>query len=96
MRNGEHEITRKLSLEVLVWILTVCFQAFPPYRDSRQRGAPKPGKEKQKSYDYRSAILIVHRFRSFLSVFTPVMRKIWREVTQKMAAQFETWAFPQG
>jgi len=24
------------------------------------------------------------------------MRKIWREVTQKMAAQFETWAFPQG
>ena len=47
-------------------------------------GAPKPGKEKQKSYNYRSGILMVHRFRSFLSVFTPVLRKIWREVTRKV------------
>jgi hypothetical protein len=57
--------------------------AFSPYRDTRYCCAPKPGKEKQKSYDYRSAILMVHRFRFFLSVFTPVLRKIWREVTRK-------------
>ena len=57
---------------------------FPPYRNSRYCGTPKPGKEKHKSRNYRSAILMVHRFRSFLSVFTPVLRKIWCEVTGKV------------
>ena len=75
---------RKLASEVLFCFPALRFDAFSPYRDSRYCGAPKPGKEKQKSYHYRSAILMVHRFRSFLSVFTPVMRKIWREVTRKV------------
>ena len=71
MRKGQREVTLKLGLEVLFWFPTVCFQVVPPYRDSRQRSAPEPGKEKQKSYDYRSAILIVHILQSFLSLFTP-------------------------
>ena len=75
---------RKLTSEVVFCFPALRFDVFSPYRDSRYCGAPKPGKEKQKSYDYRSAILMVHRFRSFLSVFTPVLRKIWREVTRKV------------
>jgi hypothetical protein len=74
---------RKLASEVVFCFPALRFDAFSPYRDSRYCCAPKPGKEKHKSYDYRSAILMVHRFRSFLSVFTPVLRKIWRKVTQK-------------
>ena len=75
---------RKLASEVVFCFPALRFDVFSPYRDSRYCGAPKPGKEKQKSYDYRSGILMVHRFRSFLSVFTPVLRKIWREVTRKV------------
>jgi hypothetical protein len=75
---------RKFRSEILFCFPVLRFDAFSPYRDSRYSHAPKPGKEKQKSYNYRSAILMVHRFRSFLSVFTPVLRKIWREVTRKM------------
>jgi hypothetical protein len=79
---------------------TVCFcspalrfHATSPCRHCRHCGAPKPRKEKQKSYDYRSAILIVHRFRSSLSVFTQVLRKIRREVTRKMARQGKSKGF---
>ena len=86
----------KVTLEAFFCFPALRFGAFSPYGETRYCSPPKPGKEKQKSYDYCSAILIVHTFQSFLCVFTPVMRKIWREVTQKMAAQFETWAFPQG
>ena len=55
---------RKLNSEVVSCFPVLRFDAFSPYRDGRYYGAPKPGKEKQKSYDYRSGILIVHRFRS--------------------------------
>ena len=75
--------------QVLFCFPTLGVHVFSPYRDGRYRSAPKPWKEKQKSYNYRSAILIVHRFRSFLCVFTQVMRKSRREVTRKLAAQFE-------
>ena len=74
---------RKLASEVVFCFPALRFDAFSPYRDSRYCCAPKPGKEKHKSDHYRSGILMVHRFRSFLSVFTPVLRKIWREVTRK-------------
>ena len=84
----------KLTSEVLFCFPGLRFDVFSPYRDGRYRSAPKPGKEKQKSYDYRSAILIIHRVNPSFCVH-PLMRKIWREVTQKMAAQFETWAFPK-
>ena len=65
------KLRRKITLEALFCFPALRFDAFPPYRDSRNCCAAKPGKEKQKSYDYRSAILIVHRLRSFLSLFTP-------------------------
>jgi hypothetical protein len=74
----------KVTLEAFFCFPALRFDAFSPYRDSRNCCAPKPGKEKQKSDDYRSAILIIHRFESFLSVFTPVMRKISGEVTRKV------------
>jgi hypothetical protein len=75
--------------QVLFCFPTLGFHVFSPYRDGRYCSASKPGNEKQKSYNYCSAVLMVHRFRSFLSVFTQVMRKIRREVTRKLAAQFE-------
>ena len=84
MRKAGASLSGGLASEVLFCFPALRFDVFSPHRDSRYRGASKPGKEKQKSYDYRSAILIVHRFRSFLSVFTPVLRKIWREVTRKV------------
>jgi hypothetical protein len=84
-----------LASEVLFCFPALRFDAFSPYHDSRYCCAPKPGKEKQKSYDYGSGILMVHRFRILLFVFTPVLRKIWREVTRKMAAQFEAWRLRQ-
>ncbi|PYI81377.1 MAG: hypothetical protein DMF05_03200 [Verrucomicrobia bacterium] len=59
------------------------FDVFSPQRDGRYRGAPKPWKEKQKSYNYCSAVLMIHNFQSFLSVFTEVVRKILGEVTKK-------------
>ena len=87
MRKGQREVTRKLSSEILFRFSAMCFTVFSPHRDCRYCNAPKPGKEKQKSYDYRSAILIVHGFRSFLSVFTQVLRKRGREVTRKIEVQ---------
>ena len=63
---------RKLKSEVVSRFPALRFDVVSPYRDSRYYGAPKPGKEKQKGYNYCSAILIVHRFRSFLSAFTSV------------------------
>jgi hypothetical protein len=83
---------RKFRSEFFFCFPALRFDVFPPYSNSRYCGAPKPGKEKHKSRNYRSAILMVHRFRSFLSVLTPVLRNIWREVTRKMAAQFEALA----
>ena len=61
----------KLVSDVLFCFPALRCHVFSPCRSSRYCGAPKPGKEKHKSYDYRSAILMVHRFQSFLSVFTP-------------------------
>jgi hypothetical protein len=78
----------KLASEVLFCFPALRFDVFSAYRDGQYCSAPKPWKEKQKSYNYCSAVLMVHRFRLFLSVFTQVMRKIRREVTRKMAAQF--------
>jgi hypothetical protein len=90
MRKAGATLRGDLASEVLFCFPALRFDMFSPYRDGRYCSAPKPGKEKQKSYDYRSAILVVHRFRSFLSVFVQVLRKIWREVTRKMVAHFET------
>jgi len=84
---------RKLNSEVGSRFPALRFNAVSPYRDSRYYGAPKPGKEKQKSYNYCSAILIVHRLRSFLSVFTSVLRKIRREVTRKSLPSLKHGAF---
>jgi hypothetical protein len=84
---GDARLGRKLRSEVLFCFPDVRFDVFSPYRNGRHRSAPNPGEEKQKSYDYRSAILMVHRFRSFLSVFTQVLRKRGREVTRKIAVQ---------
>jgi hypothetical protein len=56
--------TRKLTSDVLFCFPGLRFDVFSPYRDGRYRSAPKPGKEKQKTYNYRSAVLMVHRFRS--------------------------------
>src|SRR5437667_6163443 len=80
----------KLTSEVLFCFPALRFEVFSPYRDGRHPSAPKPGKEKQKSYNHCSAVLMAHGFRSFCSVFTQVLRKIRREVTRKMAAQFKT------
>ena len=71
----------KLASEVVFCFPALRFDAFSPYRDSRYCCAPKPGKEKQKSYHYRSGILMVH---SFPFCVYPVLRKIWREVTRKV------------
>ena len=80
---------RKLTSDVLFCFPALRFDVFSAYRHGQYCSAPKPGKEKQKSYNYCSAVLMVHRFRSFLCVFTQVMRKSRREVTRKLAAQFE-------
>ena len=57
----------KLTSEVLFCFPGLRFDVFSPYRDGRYCDAPKPRKEEQKSYNYCSAILIVHRFNpSFL------------------------------
>jgi len=90
---GSAKLRGKVTLEALFCFPALRFDAFSPYRDSRNCCAPKPGKEKQKSYDYCSAILIVHRFPILPFCVHLVMRKISREVTRKIAAQFETWAF---
>src|SRR5260370_9623036 len=64
MRKAGASLRGDLALEVLFCFPASRFDVFSPYRDGRYRGAPNPGKEKQKSYDYRSAILMVHRLRS--------------------------------
>jgi hypothetical protein len=51
-----------LALKVLFRFPALRFGVFSPYRDGRHCSTPKPGKEKQKSHDYRSAILMVHSF----------------------------------
>jgi hypothetical protein len=56
--------THKLTSDVLFCFPGLRFDVFSPYRDGRYCSVPKPGKKKQKSYNYRSAILMVHRFRS--------------------------------
>jgi hypothetical protein len=76
--------TAQIGSEVVFCFPGLRFDVFSPSRDSRYCYAAKPGKEEHKSHNYRSAILMVHRFRSFLSVFTLVLRKIWREVTRKV------------
>src|SRR5262249_937310 len=58
------------------------FRACSPYRRGRDCGTPKPGKKKQKRYDYACAVLIIHRF-PFPLLFTRVVRKIRLEVTPK-------------
>ena len=75
---------RKLTSEVVFCFPALRFDVLSPYRDSRYCPASKPGKEKKKSYNYCSAVLMIHRFRSSLCLFTPVLRKIWREVTRKV------------
>jgi hypothetical protein len=65
--SGSHG-PRKLTSKVVSCFPALRFDVVSPYRDSRYYGTPKPGKEKQKSDNYCSAILIVHRFRSSLSV----------------------------
>jgi hypothetical protein len=94
-RFGNPGDQKRSGNEVLFCFPALRFEVFSPYRSSRYCGAPKPGKEKHKGYDYRSAILIVHGFQSFLSVFTSLVRNICREVTRKMAAQFEAWRLQQ-
>ena len=77
----------KLVSDVLFCFPALRCHVFSPCRSSRCCGAPKPGKEKHKSYDYRSAILMVHGYQSFRSVFTPycvifvaTLRGKWQEV----------------
>ena len=38
------------------------FRVCLPYRHRRECSPPKPGKKKQKRYDYGHAILIIHSF----------------------------------
>jgi hypothetical protein len=46
----------------LFCFLDLGFRVCLPYRHRRECSAPKPGKKKQKRYDYGHAILIVHSF----------------------------------
>jgi hypothetical protein len=50
----------KITLAALFCFPLLRFGAFSPHRETRYCGAPKPGKEEQKSYDYCSAVLIIH------------------------------------
>jgi hypothetical protein len=61
MRKSRREVTRNPASEVLFFFPVLRFDMSSPYGDGRYRSAPKPGKEKQKTDDYRSAILMVHR-----------------------------------
>jgi hypothetical protein len=60
MRKAGASLRGGLASDVLFCFPALCFDVFSPYRDGQYCDAPKPGKDKQKSYDYRSAILIVH------------------------------------
>jgi hypothetical protein len=62
MRKAGESLRGNLASEVLFCFAGLRFQVFSPYRDGRYCGAPKPGKEKQKSYNYCCAILMVHSF----------------------------------
>lgn len=59
------------------------FRVCSPYRHDRDCGTPKPGKKKQKRYDYACAVLVIHRF-PFSLLLTRVVRKIRLEVTRKV------------
>jgi hypothetical protein len=55
-----------------------------PYRDRRDCGAPKPGKKKQKRYNYGCAILIFHRFPgTYLSSWNNRIRASFRRRVKK-------------
>jgi hypothetical protein len=62
IRKAAASLRGDLASEVLFCFPALRFDVFSPYRDGRYCGAPKPGKEKEKSYDYRSVILMVHSF----------------------------------
>jgi hypothetical protein len=64
MREADGSLRGDLASEVLFCFPASRFDVVSPYRDGRYRCAANPGKEKQKSYDYRSVVLMVHRFRS--------------------------------
>ena len=49
-------LRESLASEVLFCFPALRFDVFSPQRDGRYRGAPKPWKEKQKGYNYCSAI----------------------------------------
>ena len=96
MRKSGREVTRKLRFGFLFCFPSLRFDVFSAYRDGQCCSAPKPGKEKQRSYYYCSAVLMVHRFRSSLICFTKVLRRSWREVTWKLPAQFEVLPLSPG
>jgi hypothetical protein len=83
----DSEVTGKVFSEVLFSFPALCFDAFSPDRSSRYCGAPKPGKEKDKRYDYRSAILIAHMFESFLCVFPPYCVRFGARLREKFASR---------
>ncbi len=53
----------QLGACVFSCFLPVRFALFSPHRCCRRCSAPKPGKQKQKGYDYCCGVLISHRFR---------------------------------
>jgi len=85
----------KVILQTLFCFPALRFDVFSPYRDSRYCSAPKPGKEKQKSYDYCSAILMVHSFNSFLSVFTRYCVRSGAGLREKWLSHVNDAAFAQ-
>ena len=84
---------RKLASEVVFCFPTLRFDAFSPYRDSRYCCAPKPGKEKQKSYNYCSAVLMVHRFRSFFLCSPPYCVRFGARLRGKWLPSLKDGAF---
>ena len=56
MRKAAASLRGDLASVVVFCFPALRFDMFSPYRDSRYCGAPERGKEKQKSYDYSSAI----------------------------------------
>ena len=62
---------------------------FLPNRNGRDANAPEPRKEKQKRYDYRCRVLIVHSLGIFICLFTEVLHKTPLEVTQKLVEAAE-------
>ena len=62
IRKAGASLRGDLASVVLFCFPALRFDVFSPYRDSRYCGAAERGKEKQKSYNYCSAILMVHIF----------------------------------